>query len=193
MQSFLDAEADEETAPKMSYDALSEKAEQQRQEIQSLRKALHEAERGARAAGKELEREKEASAAEHRELSDLREYLFRNAMAEEETEKVPEEDRFPYDVQKETLVFGGHATWLKTIKPMLTGNIRFLDKDKSFDSVIIRRADIIWIQPNALSHSSYYAIIDAARQLKKPVRYFTYASALKCAVQLCEADGETAV
>ena len=71
---------------------------------------------------------------------------------------------------------------------MLTGNIRFLDKDKGFDSAIIRRADVVWIQANALSHSRYYAIIDAVRQFKKPVRYFSYASAVKCARQLREAD-----
>ena len=91
------------------------------------------------------------------------------------------------------LVFGGHATWIKAIKPLLTGCIRFIDKNKGFDNAIIRHADIVWIQPNALSHSQYYTIIDAVRQLKKPVRYFTYASALKCARQLCLADQEKGI
>ncbi len=99
-----------------------------------------------------------------------------------------DESSFPYEVVKDTVVFGGHETWLKAIRPMLTGNIRFVDKDMVFDSDIIRHADILWIQTNAISHKQYYRIIAAARQYQKPVRYFTYASAVKCAVQLMEED-----
>ena len=189
MQRLLDLE-DElpgEAKTRLTYDELSEKADRQKEEIQALRKALHEAERGAKTARKELERVQSEAQTEHRELADLREYVFLHDTVEEEPEEEIEES-FPYDVQRETLVFGGHATWTKTIKPMLTGNIRFLDKDKGFDSAIIRRADVVWIQANALSHSRYYAIIDAVRQFKKPVRYFSYASAVKCARQLREAD-----
>lgn len=95
---------------------------------------------------------------------------------------------FPYDVQKETVIFGGHETWLKAIRPMLSGNIRFLDKDINFNVNVIRNADIVWIQSNAMSHSQYYRIVDAARQYKKPVRYFTYASTAKSALQVLKAD-----
>ena len=191
MQRLLDLE-DElpgEAKTRLTYDELSEKADRQKEEIQALRKALHEAERGAKTARKELERVQSEAQTEHRELADLREYVFLYDTAEEEPEEEIEES-FPYEVQRETLVFGGHATWAKAIKPMLTGNIRFLDKDKGFDSAIIRRADVVWIQANALSHSRYYAIIDAVRQFKKPVRYFSYASAVKCARQLRDAERE---
>ncbi len=192
MQMFLDDEGalQAENKTKLSYDELKEKAEQQKKEIHSLRKALHEAERSARTVGKELENLRKSSESEHRELADLRDYLFYQNAEIEEEEEAGAEDSFPYKVQNETLVFGGHATWLKAIKPLLTGSIRFIDKNKGFDNAIIRHADIVWIQPNALSHSQYYTIIDAVRQLKKPVRYFTYASALKCARQLCLADQE---
>jgi hypothetical protein len=47
---------------------------------------------------------------------------------------------------------------------------------------------MIWIQANAMPHTMYYRIIDNARLYKKAVRYFTYASAVKCAEQLAEAD-----
>ena len=48
----------------------------------------------------------------------------------------------------------------------------------------IRGADVVWIQPNALSHKYYYRIIDAARKNDIQVRYFGFASAKKCAGQL---------
>ena len=53
---------------------------------------------------------------------------------------------------------------------------------------LIRRADVIWIQTNALSHAYFYKIIDEARKHHVPVRYFSYASAGKCAEQLVRAD-----
>lgn len=85
------------------------------------------------------------------------------------------------------MVFGGHDSWLKAIRPMLAGNIRFFDREV-FSVDVIRNADIVWIQPNAMSHSQYYRVVDAARQYGKPVRYFTYAGAAKGAVQLMEAE-----
>ena len=59
---------------------------------------------------------------------------------------------------------------------------------RHFNINIIRSAERIWIQANALSHSQYYRIVDAARQYKKPVRYFTYASASKGAMQVMMTD-----
>ncbi len=159
------------------------------EEIKRLRAALHDAEVAARTTKKELATVKENAAREHRELADLRSLIF--SLQQEQTDQAEEtidESRFPYEVQRETLVFGGHETWLKAIKPMLTGNIRFIDKDLIFDTGIIRRADIIWIQTNALSHSQYGRITDTARIFKKPIRYFTNASATICAGQLMEED-----
>ena len=71
---------------------------------------------------------------------------------------------------------------------MLIGQIRFLDKDLNFDVNVIRNADTVWVQTNAISHTQYYKITDAARQYKKPVRYFSHASATKGALQIMDAD-----
>ena len=159
------------------------------EEIKRLRAALHEAERSTRDAKKDLATIKETSAREHRELADLRSLIFslQQDHPADGNDEV-DESRFPYEVQRETLVFGGHETWLKAIKPMLTGNVRFIDKDLIFDTGIIRHADMIWIQTNALSHSQYGRITDTARIFKKPIRYFSNASAAKCAEQLMDAD-----
>ena len=93
-----------------------------------------------------------------------------------------------FQVRKQTVVFGGHATWLKVIRPMLRGNIRFIERDLGFSLNLIRNADIVWIQTNSLSHAMYTRIAGSARQYHKPVRYFSYASAARCARQVLEAD-----
>ena len=157
-------------------------------EIRRLKAALHDAEQATKDARQELDAAKKQSAQERRELADLRELVF-----SQEREEAPEEEEpqleLPYMVVRETLIFGGHDTWLKAIKPMLKGNVRFIDRDYVFDTAIIRRAEVLWIQTNAISHKQYYRIIDTARQFKKPVRYFANASATKCAAQLIENDG----
>ena len=104
--------------------------------------------------------------------------------AEAEEEPAPDDSiTFPYTTTRRICVFGGHDTWRKAIKPMLP-EVRFYDRDTLPRSEVIRYADIVWIQPNAISHGNYYAIINAAREYKVPVRYFGYASARKCAVEL---------
>ena len=102
----------------------------------------------------------------------------------EPNEEKVEEGIFPYEVQKDIIVFGGHDTWLKTFRQLLKGKIKYVDKELNFDPTIVRYADAIWIQPNAISHAQYYKIVDAARKYKKPIRYFQYASAAKCAEQI---------
>lgn len=157
-------------------------------EIKRLRAALHASEKESREAKKTLTGVKAAAEREHRELADLREYVF-NSRQEEEAEETPDETyRWPYEVQKNTLVFGGHDTWAKGIKGILTGNVRFIDKGFVFDTGIIKHADVLWIQPNALSHNMYYRIIDTARACNKAVRYFSFASWAKCAEQVAEED-----
>ncbi|MGX8699304.1 MAG: hypothetical protein ACSW8F_05175, partial [bacterium] len=144
-------------------------------ELKRLRSALHEAEKAARDAKKALEATNLQAEQERRELADLRELIFNqeNAPEEETAEEAEERIPLPYEVRRSTLVFGGHKSWSREIRQLLRGNIRFIDKDLVFDTGIIRNADVLWIQTNALAHKNYYRIIDAARINKKPVRYFT--------------------
>ena len=53
---------------------------------------------------------------------------------------------------------------------------------------LIRNQDQIWIQPNAMAHKDFYRLINSIRLYHIPVRYFSYASARKCAIQLVESD-----
>jgi hypothetical protein len=171
---------------------LHEDKERLTLELKQLRSALHDAERRERDARKELEKNREIADREHRELADLREYVFNQESEDWETDSQHGNQQnavaLPYEVQRTTLVFGGHESWLAPIRQMLKGNIRFIDRGYTFDTAIIRGADLLWIQPNAIPHKMYYRIIDQARRLKKPVRYFTNASAALCAQQVAEGD-----
>lgn len=178
-------------------------------EIKRLRSALHSSEKESREIKKTLADVREKAEREHRELADLREYVFQreeNADADAssvetkstdgtsiggmsaDTVNLPAGTSWPYEVQRNTLVFGGHPAWVNGIKTLLTGNIRFIDKGFVFDTGIIRRADVIWIQPNAIPHKMYNRIIDGARQYGKPVRYFASAGWIKCAEQFVAAE-----
>lgn len=186
----LDEEFDDEDAQETIGETGEDNTAAYREEIKRLRTALHDAEKAARDARKSLEDNKAQAIIEHRELADLRELVFRQNEEDLAGEDEPAKDTgvFPYTVQRDTLVFGGHDSWTKAIKKLLTGNIRFVSKDYVFDTSIIRHVDVVWIQPNALSHKQYYRIVDTARQYKRPVRYFLSASAQKCAAQIADND-----
>lgn len=86
------------------------------------------------------------------------------------------------------MIFGGHDTWLKAIKPMLHGSVRYVGREQNFDKALLRNIDAIWIQPNAIAHKQYYRIINAARVYGKRVNYFQNASASKCVTQIAESE-----
>ena len=188
---FCEEEQSEQNAPeqkKLSRDELEQKTADLEKEIRQLRTALHRAEKEAEDTKKKLVSQKAAAEAEHRELADLREIVFKAEDEQIENEPVKDNSLFPYEVQKNTVVFGGHETWAKAIRPMLKGNIRFVAREMVFDVSIIRHADILWVQTNSMPHRTYYRIVDTARKYNKPIRYFTYASAMKCAEQVLDND-----
>ena len=168
-------------------DWMAQKSELEKQ-IQQLRSALHTAEKTAADAQKKLEQQKAAAEAEHRELADLREIIFNQDSEVDTDDTVVDSKVYPYTVQKSTVVFGGHETWVKSLKPLLKGDIKFIAKEMKIDVSLVRYADVIWIQTNAIPHRSYYSIVNTARKLGKPIRYFTNASAAKCADQIVEND-----
>lgn len=137
------------------------------------------------------ERELRALRLEHRELADLRELVF-NAEADlniqTRREKTTKNYTYPYETRQRTVVFGGHETWLKSIKPMLP-TVRFVNiENYAFNPDIVRNADVVWIQNNCISHTQYGNIVKLTRQYGIQLRYFTYSSAEKCAEQLVDED-----
>jgi len=174
----------------ISREDLEKRISAQNTEIQKLKSALYNAEKKAADAQKKLTDEKEEFELERRELADLREILFMKDSSEETESEDTNTDIFPYETKKDTVVFGGHFTWIKVFKPLFKGNIRYVEAGAAFDTILIRNCEVVWIQNNAIPHSQYYKVVNTARQYKKPVRYFKYASAVKCAEQLAIADSE---
>ena len=107
---------------------------------------------------------------------------------EEETPETPVE--FPYAPKHRTVIFGGHDSWVRAIRPLLNG-VKFVDRNAHFSENLIFHAEVIWLQPNAMSHGDYYKIMNAARTYGADAQYFGFASAEKCAEQLARYDMES--
>ncbi len=164
--------------------ASDAKIEELARKLKEARGALHDAERTSNRLREQLRDMEQRGEVERSELAQLRETLYRLRAGEDETE--PDGGplvELPWQVRRRTVVFGGHDSWRKAVKPLLPG-ARFYDREALPDLNAIRGADVVWLQVNALSHKYYYRIIDAARKGDIPVRYFGSASAKKCAVQL---------
>lgn len=170
-----------------SKEELEQIIKELRQENKKLQQTSHDIYREAREAKRQMAEMEERIASERQELTDLRELVFhqQEEVYYEDTEV--SEISFPYNAAKRIVVFGGHDSWAREIKQKLP-NVRFIDRTMQPNAELIRRADVVWIQTNSLSHSYYYKIIDEVRKHHVPVRYFSYASATKCAEQIVEED-----
>lgn len=189
----LPDEAEEETETVSSEEnpeVLKAKIRELTQKCKGLEKQLYEAERANRKKQEALETMQQEAEEDKTELTDLREFVFNMQTEEKEEDETENAEDLPYSVQKNTLVFGGHKTWLKAIKQMLNGNIRFIEDRStySFDPGIIDGADVVWLQVNAISHTAYYRVVEKARAAHKPVHYFSKASALAGARQVIQKD-----
>ena len=168
--------------------ALREQVDALRGQLKRMTDEAHAQERRARKAEQSLAQERAQAKEDRRELAALREMLFLQENADASGDAVSVS--FPYEVKRRLIVYGGHETWRKAMKEYLTGGIRYMDKEQAIiDRSVIRNADMIWIQSNALSHRQYYAVIDEVRKTGVPVKYFLYASARKCAEQVAGEEG----
>ena len=184
--SWLDTEPENAQETDSVEDLKAEIAALKR-EVGLFRKAAYENGRDLREAKKAAEAQEEKAALERQELADLRELVFHIREDVYEDEPAAESMAFPYHNTQRIVVFGGHDSWAREIKPRLP-DVRFVDRGMIPNAEMIRRADIVWVQANAISHAYYYKILEETRKHNIPVRYFTYASALKCAQQLAEQD-----
>ena len=179
------ADPEEITAePEVDLAAELEKA---RKEIKNLRKALSEAGREANSQKAKYEKELKTLRQEHRELADLREIVF-NKGRSETAERTGPQIRFPHELRNRTIVFGGHESFLKTMRKLIP-DAKYIDPDNyTFNPEIVRNADVVWVQNNCISHAQYGKVLDITRRYGIQLRYFTYSSAEKSAEQLAEAD-----
>ena len=169
-------------------DGLREQVNALRERLKKTMDEAHAQERRARKAEQALAQERMQAKEDRRELAALREMLFLRENADSAGGAVS--FSLPCEVKRRLVVYGGHETWRKAMKGYLTGDIRYMDKEQAIiDRSVIRNADMVWIQSNALSHRQYYAVIDEVRKTGVPVKYFLYASARKCAEQVAGEEG----
>ena len=167
---------------------LARQLEQAKREMKSLKKALSILQHDTDAELARTAHELKTLRMEHRELADLRELVFNTQNAEPAAEKITEKITYPYATKKRTIVFGGHESFLKVIKPMLP-TVRFVDVENyAFNPELVKNADVVWVQNNRISHTQYWNILKITRQQGIQLRYFAYSSAEKCAEQLVMAD-----
>lgn len=177
-------EEEAENAPEQSVEELQAELRRMKEKVSDLKRDLHSAESKAREYKEDYEHLSAEYEAEHRELADLRERVFNMDQTEEpEMDDAANAIQFPYSISKNIVVFGGHDTWSKAIKPRLP-DVRFISRNMRPDPNLVRYADTVWIQPNALGHKDFYSIINVVRKYNIPIRYFSYASPDKCARQL---------
>lgn len=155
-------------------------------QLKSAKQAAHEKEQLIRQLEEQLRDETRRAEQDRMELRGLRDTLFRTRAGEVSDFSTPEKPvQLPWQVRRRVLIFGGHDTWSKSIRPLLPG-ARFFERESLPDLNAIKGADVVWIQANALSHKFYYRIIETARRENILVRYFSFASARKCAEQVVE-------
>lgn len=177
-------ESEEHPSAPLPAEDHAAQAELLSRKVKELRGALHDAERAAGQLKEQLRDVEQKGEIDRAELAQLREMLY-HLRAGEDSESGDSEPlvELPWQVKRWVAVFGGRDSWRKAVKPLLPGT-RFYDWEDLPDFNIIRGADVVWLQVNAMSHKYYDRIIDAARKNGIPVRYFGSASAKKCAVQL---------
>ena len=103
-------------------------------------------------------------------------------------EKKAKDKAYPYHTKKRTVIFGGHRTFLRELRKMLPG-LKYVNiSNYGFNVDIIRNAEVVWVQTNCISHTQYARILKAVRTHNIQLRYFSYASARKCAEQIVRED-----
>lgn len=186
-------EADEQQTPMQAAeripDAQALRAENSalQQQADALRRAAHAAEKQTANVQKQLEELQQEAERQRQELADLRALVFHRQQEAEAPKPEESSVQFPCHTRQRIVVFGGHDSWLREIRPKLP-DVRFVNKDAAPNPDLIRHADVVWVQTNCISHKAYSVIIDTVRRYHKLIRYFSYASAAKCAEQVVEQD-----
>lgn len=79
---------------------------------------------------------------------------------------------------------GGHKSWIAGMQD-LHPNIHYYGADDTPPAEeVIRNADMVWIQPNSISHPRFWRASSIADQAGVPVRFFTFAGHKSCKKEL---------
>ena len=89
-----------------------------------------------------------------------------------------------YTIERITLAY---PVWYNEIHKKLP-DVQFFRHETKPSPHMIRNADEIWFQTNALSHKLYYAVMNRTAGYPVKIRYFHSTSATKCAEELIQAQ-----
>lgn len=184
---FGDEEEESEQIQTASVEELQKQIASLKKELQKQKQQAYDSSREARDLRMRYESMAQLTANDVQELHDLRELIFHQQEGSFDTAAPSNNITFPYMSGNRIVVFGGHDSWSREIKPKLP-NVRFVDRTVVPNANLIRNADVIWIQTNAMCHPHFYKIVDEAKKYSVPIRYFSYASPIKCAEQLVMED-----
>ena len=177
---------EDSTAEAPDVDDLLQKIRVLEQEKKALRLEAYEASRDARNLRDKLNNLSMTTENYRQELADLRELVFLgDTVATEEPEY--RAIAFPQRTSKKIVVFGGHPVWYNEIHKKLP-DVQFFRHETKPSPHMIRNADEIWFQTNALSHKLYYAVMNRTAGYPVKIRYFHSTSATKCAEELIQAQ-----
>lgn len=166
-------------------DELRQSIAEQKDELSRNKSQLHDAMRTIEEQKIELDAIKAKYDSDSVELAELREtiYNIQNSV-DLEVDVNNTEHHFPYSPKKKILIVGGFEKWIVAMKQRIPNAIYINPSSLNFDVALIKNADVLWLQTNAMPHSLYYKIIDRARSKNIRIKYFSFPSAQKCAVQI---------
>lgn len=90
---------------------------------------------------------------------------------------------YPIRSSKKIVIYGGHATWVSPMRQRFP-DCTFQFARGNYNYSPASSADVIVIQTNAISHSSYGSVKAIAERNGIPVRYFEKAGVESCTKQL---------
>lgn len=174
----------QENKEEYDIDKLLEEIALLKKQAKKMKSELYDANKKYEDVNKEIEQIKEEKESVTSELAELRSMI---CPIDEKEKTVEFKINFPYEPMLRHVVFGGHASWLKSIRYMLP-NVRFIDPNMKPDLQLVDNADVVWIQSNAISHAYFNMVLDRCRLHDIDYQYLDYASAEKCAEQVALYD-----
>lgn len=175
--------AEDEQKENTQQDALIEKL---RAENKNLRELWYDLDSENRMLKAKVQEQSQEYSSLKQEVVSLRElaYAYGNENSTDAEDTDATGVSLPCPVSARIVIFGGQDSWVNAMKEFIPGATYISKEIAKIDINIIRNAEVVWIQTNALHHRQYFTIINEVRRNNKPVEYFAYSSAEKCAMQL---------
>ena len=166
-------------------DELSQRIAEQKEELVRYKSQIHDAAKAIEEQKKQFDVIKAKYDADNLELVELRETIYNIQNSTElEIEVQNIVPNFPYTPKKKTIIVGGYEKWIVAMKQRIPNAIYINPSSLNFNVALVKNADVLWLQTNAMPHSLYYKIIDKARNSGIRIKYFSFPSAQKCAMQI---------